>query len=42
MEKEELLGKIFDRGDGFTGYKDIDFDMYPDFSKKFLLMGNNG
>ena len=25
----------------FTGYKDIDFDMYPDFSKKFLLMGNN-
>ena len=41
MEKEELLGKIFDRVMAFTGYKDIDFDMYPDFSKKFLLMGNN-
>ena len=25
----------------FTGYKDIDFEMYPDFSNKFLLMGNN-
>jgi hypothetical protein len=25
----------------FTGYKDIDFKMYPEFSKKFLLMGNS-
>ena len=25
----------------FSGYKDIDFDMFPDFSKKFLLMGKN-
>ena len=25
----------------FSGYKDIDFEMYSDFSKKFLLMGNN-
>ena len=25
----------------FTGYKDIDFTMYPDFSNKFLLTGNN-
>ena len=24
----------------YTGYKDIDFEMYPDFSKKFLIMGN--
>ena len=41
MEKEGVLGKIFDRVMAFTGYKDIDFEMYPDFSKKFLLMGNN-
>jgi len=25
----------------FTGYKDIDLEMYPDFSKKFLIMGNS-
>ncbi|CAI8412467.1 MAG: Bicarbonate transporter BicA [Flavobacterium sp. SCGC AAA160-P02] len=41
MEKEGVLGKIFDKVMAFTGYKDIDFEMYPDFSKKFLLMGNN-
>jgi len=41
MEKEGVLGKIFDRVMAFTGYKDIDFEMYPDFSKKFLLMGEN-
>lgn len=41
MEKEGVLEKIFDRVMAFTGYKDIDFDMYPDFSNKFLLMGNN-
>ncbi|WP_299765883.1 SulP family inorganic anion transporter [uncultured Dokdonia sp.] len=41
MEKEGVLEKIFDRVMAFTGYKDIDFKMYPDFSKKFLLMGNN-
>lgn len=41
MEKERVLEKIFDRVMAFTGYKDIDFKMYPDFSKKFLLMGNN-
>ncbi|PQB05105.1 SulP family inorganic anion transporter [Aureitalea marina] len=40
MEKEGVLEKLFDRVMAFTGYKDIDFDMYPDFSKKFLLMGN--
>ena len=22
-----------------TGYKDIDFEMYPDFSKRFLITG---
>ena len=41
LEKEGVLEKIFDRVMAFTGYKDIDFKMYPDFSKKFLLMGNN-
>ena len=24
-----------------TGYKDIDFEMYPDFSGKFLITGKN-
>ena len=41
MEKEGVLGNIFDRVMAFTGYKDIDFEMYPDFSKKILLMGEN-
>lgn len=41
MEKERVLEKLFDRVIAFTGYKDIDFKMYPDFSNKFLLMGNN-
>ncbi|MGB1169121.1 MAG: SulP family inorganic anion transporter [Flavobacteriaceae bacterium] len=41
MEKEGVLEKLFDRVMAFTGYKDIDFTMYPDFSNKFLLMGNN-
>lgn len=41
MEKEGVLEKMFDRVMAFTGYKDIDFKMYPDFSKKFLLLGNN-
>ncbi len=41
MEKERVFERIFDRVMAFTGYKDIDFEMYPDFSSKFLLMGNN-
>ena len=41
MEKEGVFEKIFDRMMAFAGYKDIDFEMYPDFSKKFLIMGNN-
>ena len=41
MEKEGVLGNIFDKVVAFTGYKDINFEMYPEFSKKFLLMGNN-
>ncbi len=39
MEKEGVLEKIIDRVMAFTGYKDINFEMYPDFSNKFLLMG---
>ena len=41
MEKEGVFEKIFDRVMAFTGYKDIDFEMYPDFSKKFLITGRN-
>ena len=41
MEKEGVLERLFDRVMAYTGYKDIDFEMYPDFSKKFLIMGNN-
>ena len=41
MEKEGLFEKIFDRVIALTGYKDIDFKMYPDFSKKFLITGKN-
>ncbi len=39
MEKEGIFEKIFDRMMAFTGYKDVDFEMYPNFSKKFLIMG---
>lgn len=41
MEKEGVFERIFDRVIALTGYKDIDFELYPDFSKKFLLTGNN-
>ncbi|MEP0986150.1 SulP family inorganic anion transporter [Ekhidna sp.] len=41
LEKEGVFERFFDRVMAFTGYKDIDFEIYPDFSKKFLLMGNN-
>ena len=41
MEKEGLFEKIFDRVIALTGHKDIDFEMYPNFSKKFLITGTN-
>ena len=41
LDKEGVFERIFDRVIAFTGYKDIDFELYPDFSKKFLLKGNN-
>lgn len=40
MEKEGVIGKIFDRMMAFSGYRDIDLELYPDFSKKFLITGN--
>jgi len=39
IEKEGLFDRIFDPVRSFAGYKDIDFAWYPEFSKKFLLMG---
>lgn len=41
MEKEGVLEKLLDRIKSYTGYTDIGFDMYPDFSKKFLISGPN-
>lgn len=41
MEKEGLFEKIFDRVMALTGFKDIDFEMYPDFSKRFLITGKD-
>lgn len=41
IEKETVVEKIFDRVMAFTGYEEIDFKMFPGFSKKYLLMGNN-
>lgn len=41
LEKEGVFEKIFDRVLAFSGYKDIDFEMFSDFSKKFLLLGKN-
>ncbi len=40
MEKEGVIEKLFDRVIAYTGYNDIGFEMYSDFSKKFLIMGN--
>jgi MFS superfamily sulfate permease-like transporter len=41
MEKEGIFDKIFDRVMAFSGYKDIDFDLFTDFSKRYLLMGED-
>lgn len=40
IEKEGVIEKLFDRVMAFSGYRDIDFEMYTDFSSKFLVMGN--
>ena len=41
MEKEGVLDQILDKLMEFTGHTDINFDMHPEFSKNFLLMGEN-
>jgi MFS superfamily sulfate permease-like transporter len=41
LEKEGIFDKIFDRIMAFSGYRDIDFKLYTDFSNQFLLMGEN-
>lgn len=41
VEKEGFWDKIFDRIKAFSGYKDIDFKLFPSFSNKFLLEGEN-
>ena len=41
IEKERVIEKLFDRVMAFSGYKDIDFDIFTDFSSKFLLMGKD-
>tara|TARA_R110002072_G_scaffold22582_19_gene79141 strand:+ start:2828 stop:5077 length:2250 start_codon:yes stop_codon:yes gene_type:complete len=41
LEKEGIIDKIFDRVMAFSGYKDIDFKLYTDFSNRFLLKGEN-
>ena len=37
LEREGFFDKIFDRVLAFSGQKDIDFELFTDFSKKFLL-----
>lgn len=41
LEKEGIFDKIFDKIMAFSGYRDIDFELYTGFSNKFLLMGEN-
>ncbi len=41
LEKEGYFDKIFDRVMAFSGQKDIDFELFTHFSKKFLLKGED-
>lgn len=41
LEKEGIIDRIFDRVMALSGYTDIDLHLYPHFSNKFLLMGEN-
>ena len=41
LEKERSYEKLFDRVIAFTGYRDIGFEMYANFSKKFVVMGSD-
>ena len=39
LEKEDRLDRTFDRLRKMAGYVDIDFELFPGFSDKFLLEG---
>jgi MFS superfamily sulfate permease-like transporter len=39
LEKEHFLDKVFDRVMEMSGQRDIDFQLFTKFSKKFLLKG---
>lgn len=41
LEKEQLFDKLFDRVMEFSGQRDIDFQLFTKFSKKFLLKGED-
>ncbi len=41
LEQEGFFDKIFERVMAFRGQADIDFPQYPEFSKNFLLRGEN-
>ena len=41
MEKERAYEKLFDRVIAFTGYRDLEFQLFSKFSKKLMIMGNN-
>lgn len=40
LEKEGVFDKILDRVRAYSGYTDVGYEMYTDFSKKFLILGN--
>lgn len=41
IEQEDLFDKVFDSVMAFTGQKDIDFELFPKMSSKFLIKGEN-
>ena len=41
LEKEGLFDRLFERVLAFSGYKDINFEKHPKFSKSYLLFGED-
>jgi hypothetical protein len=41
LEKEGLFDRLFERVLAFSGYKDINFEKHPKFSKNYLLFGED-
>ena len=41
MDQEGIFDKLFDRVLSFSGQNDIDFEGFPEFSKKVRLTGSN-